>query len=136
MTSRSTAKIDWDSELQRNERWLRTVIFARLGEAGAVEDVFQDVALAAVKQAAPIADESKIGAWLYRLAVRHVLLYRRKMGRKRRLLERYTNRFENDHVERQSSADPLNWLLSEERRKLVRLAVSRLRTPQMRRFCC
>ena len=127
MTTPVAAQIDWQSELLRNERWLRTIVYARLGESGAVDDVFQEIALAAVKQSAPIADATKVGPWLYRLAVRQVLLYRRKMGRKRRLMTRYADVVETGHSARQEASDPIGWLLAEERRGLVRRAVKQLR---------
>ena len=38
-------------------------------EPQAVDEVMQEVSLAAVKQAAPLADRSKVAPWLYRLAV-------------------------------------------------------------------
>jgi RNA polymerase sigma-70 factor (ECF subfamily) len=122
------AKIDWQVEFQRHERWLRSIVYARIGEPGAVDDVIQDVALAAVRQSSPIADNSKVAPWLYRLAIRYVLLYRRKMGRTRKLVDRYAERFRpsasDDHVE----SNPLAWLLSEERRDLVRRALQQLRS--------
>jgi RNA polymerase sigma-70 factor (ECF subfamily) len=121
------ARIDWQAELQRHDRWLRSIVYARVGEPGAVDDVMQDVALAAVRQSSPIADQSKVAPWLYRLAIRYVLLYRRKMGRSRKLLDRYAQRFRpspsDDHVD----ANPLAWLLSQERRDLVRKALQQLR---------
>lgn len=127
LTTQSAAKIDWQSELQRNERWLRTIVYARLGEPGAVEDVFQEVALAAVKQSAPITDPTKVAPWLYRLAVRQVLLYRRKMGRRRRLLQNYSQRVHEPGQGQSPNLDPLQWLLAQERRELVRQALGELR---------
>ena len=37
----------------------------------------QDLSLAAVRQHAPLTDPEKVAPWLYRLAVRQTLLYRR-----------------------------------------------------------
>ena len=85
----------------------------------------QEIALAAVRQAAPIADASKVAPWLYRLAIRQVLLYRRKMGRRRKLLDRYVSR-EQPTEERYGEADPLNWLLARERRGMIRQALEKL----------
>ena len=79
--------IDWQAALAQHDRWLRTIVLARVRERQAVDDVMQEVALAAVRQAAPLADAAKVAPWLYRLAVRHALLYRRKCGRRRRLQE-------------------------------------------------
>ncbi|MGA2259603.1 MAG: hypothetical protein ABSG53_33420 [Thermoguttaceae bacterium] len=62
--------------LTSHDRWLRTVVYARVGEVQAVDEVMQEVSLAAVRQQAPINDVEKITPWLYRLAVTHSLLYR------------------------------------------------------------
>jgi RNA polymerase sigma-70 factor (ECF subfamily) len=116
--------IDWQAALAQHERWLRTVIYARLGERQAVDEVFQEVALAAVKQAAPLADPSKVSPWLYRLAVLQSLLYRRKCGRRRRLDSGF--REEARRSFHTAAPDPLDWLLAQERRRLVREALARL----------
>ena len=87
------ASIDWPSVLAEHGHWLRTVICARLGEPQAIDEVMQEVSLAAVRQHAPLSDPAKVGAWLYRLAVRQSLLYRRKQGRRRKLIDRYAQRY-------------------------------------------
>ena len=121
--------IDWQAALAQHDRWLRTIVLARVRERQAVDDVMQEVALAAVRQAAPLADAAKLAPWLYRLAVRQSLLYRRKCGRRRRLQESYENRQErhreNGHTG-QSVLEPLGWLLSDERQALVRQALGRI----------
>lgn len=116
--------IDWPAVLAQHDRWLRTVVFARVGDAQEVDEVMQEVALAAVRQQAPLADPSKVGPWLYRLAVVQSLLYRRKAGRRRKLLARYAERVATPSEA--TVADPLEWLLSAERREQVRRAMSRL----------
>ena len=118
-------QIDWSAALAQHDRWLRTVIYARLQEPQAVEDVMQEVALAAVRQSAPINDPSKVAPWLYRLAVTQSLLYRRKLARRRRLTDRYANQPAGIR-EPERYPDPLGWLLAEERQKLVREALGRL----------
>ena len=85
----------------------------------------QDLSLAAVRQHAPLADPEKVAPWLYRLAVRQSLLYRRAQGRRRKLVDRYANRFQPSEADSRQ-VDPLGWLLAEERRGSVRLAMSRL----------
>lgn len=122
--------IDWPAALAQHDRWLRTIVLARVRERQAVDDVMQEVALAAVRQAAPLADAAKVAPWLYRLAVRQALLYRRKCGRRRRLQENYESRSldrrpANGHSE-QSVLEPLGWLLSDERQALVRQALGRI----------
>ena len=49
-----TPNVDWSEALAENDRWLRTVIFARVGEGEAVDEVFQEVSLAAVRQQSPL----------------------------------------------------------------------------------
>ncbi|SRR5713101_7802013 len=46
--------IDWSTKLAEHDRWLRTIVLARLGERQAVDEVMQEVALAAVAQRAPL----------------------------------------------------------------------------------
>src|SRR5437763_6695029 len=100
--------VDWAAALAAHDRWLRTAVLARLGERQAVDEVMQEIALAAVAQRAPLLDPGKVGAWLYRLAVRQTLLYRRRCGRRRKLLDRYGRSAEDP---RAISPDPLDWLL-------------------------
>ncbi len=119
------AGIDWPGALREHERWLRVVVCARLGEPQAIDEVMQEVALAAVRQKAPLVDPAKVAPWLYRLAVRQTLLYRRKQGRQRKMIDRYAARFRPTEADTRQ-ADPLGWLLSEERRGLVRTAMARL----------
>ena len=117
--------IDWQAVLAQHDRWLRTVVLARVGERAAVDEVMQEVALAAVRQQSPIDDPAKVGPWLYRVAVMQSLLYRRKRGRGRKLVQRYVDRLPIAEQERRS-IDPLSWLLDDERRRLVRQAIGRL----------
>ena len=119
------AGIDWSAELARHDRWLRTIVAARMRGAEEVQDVMQEIALAAVRQASPLDDPAKVGPWLYRLAVRQCLQYRRKRGRQRKLVDRFAERFQPDEVD-QRSRDPLSWLLADERRALTRQAMTRL----------
>ena len=122
---RAAAAIDWPAVLASHDRWLRTVLFARLGERQAVDDVMQEVSMAAIEQRAPLADATKVAPWLYRLAVTQALLYRRRMGRRRKLTDSYAQRERPSESDSRTS-DPLSWLLADERRKLVRVALDRL----------
>jgi RNA polymerase sigma factor (sigma-70 family) len=117
--------VNWQATLVEHDRWLRTVVLARVGERAAVDEVMQEVALAAVKQQAPLGDATKVAPWLYRLAVTQALLYRRKQGRWRKLTRGYAERSPpSEHDSR--TLDPLEWLLADERQDLVRQAVGRL----------
>jgi RNA polymerase sigma factor (sigma-70 family) len=117
--------IDWQGALLEHGHWLRNVVAARLGEPQAIDEVMQEVSLAAVRQKAPIDDPQKVAPWLYRLAVRQTLLYRRKQGPRGKKKGRYADRFQPTEADNRQ-ADPLGWLLAEERGRLVRAAMSRL----------
>lgn len=117
--------LDWPALLAEHQRWLRTVVVARLQGAEGAEEVLQEVSLAVVRGRAPLLDAAKVAPWLYRLAVVQALLYRRRCGRQRKLLDRFTQRWplaEHDS----STNDPLVWLLADERRQLVREALEKL----------
>jgi RNA polymerase sigma-70 factor (ECF subfamily) len=102
-------------------------VLARLGERQAVDEVMQEVALAAVAQRSPLLDPAKVGAWLYRLAVRQALLFRRHRGRQSRLEGRYArDREPAECVGANHDPDPLDWLVRDERRDLVRRALAGL----------
>jgi RNA polymerase sigma-70 factor (ECF subfamily) len=120
----SATALDWGTTLAVHDRWLRRVVASRLGEPQAVDEVMQDVALAAVAQRSPLHNPARVAVWLYRLAVRHVLIYRRKAGRRRGLVDRYAARTElNEH---DTAPSPLAWLVRDERQQLVQDALRRL----------
>jgi len=119
--------VDWAAALQRHAHWLRRVILTRLGERQAVDEVMQEVSLAAVAGTAPHhLDGPQVGAWLYRVAVRQTLLYRRRSGRRRKLVDAFARRLGRADDAGAGPPDPLRWLLSAERAGLVRQAIARL----------
>lgn len=117
--------LDWQTLLQQHGRWLRTVLVARSGEPQAADELMQEVALAAVAQRAPLRDPAKVAPWLYQLAVRQALMYRRKQGRRRKLELGYAEKKgpEPSPVDH----DPLGWLLARERQSLIRKAIEQLK---------
>lgn len=113
--------ISWREALAEHDRWLRAVAFARVREPQAVDDVMQEVALAAVKSNSPPQPE-KVAPWLYRLTVRQALLYRRSCGR---LKKRHQQAADN-HRDPIHEPDPLSWLMADEQRKQIRAALAKL----------
>lgn len=107
----------WEGWLARHQAWLKRIIYARVGEAAAVDDVFQEVA-AALSQQQTLRDPAKAPAWLYRVAVRQCLLYRRQCGRRRQLLRRWHQ--EVTVRNNQETPDALHWLLAQERVNVLR----------------
>jgi RNA polymerase sigma factor (sigma-70 family) len=121
----ASIRIDWPHTLAQHDRMLRAVVAARLGERQAVEEVLHEIALAAVAGRDRLADATRVTPWLYRLAVRQTLLYRRKHGRARRLLDRFAATAPAGEFDSRS-VDPLEWLLADERGALVRQGLARL----------
>lgn len=114
--------IDWPLELHRHGRWLRSVLVVRSRESGVVEELFQEVALTALRDGHAVKDEQKAASWLYRVAVRQALMHRRRMGRERRRMSTLTEQSSALGHDEQST-DPLAWLLADERNQLIRQAV-------------
>lgn len=117
--------IDWPAALAEHGRWLRLVVLARVGDRSAVEEVMQEVALAAVAQRSPLGDPARLAPWLHRLAVNKSLLYRRGRGRRDRMMARQADRLAA-RDESSGEADPLDWLVRDERAGLIRAALGRL----------
>ncbi|MEX2317535.1 MAG: sigma-70 family RNA polymerase sigma factor [Pirellulales bacterium] len=121
----ATSLADWPAVLATHGRWLRTVLLARLGDPLAVDDVLQNVHASVVEKGHLLRDRDKLTPWLYRIAVASALEYRRRSGRRRKLVARYAEQFPpTAHDTREP--DPLDWLLAEERQSLVRRALAAL----------
>jgi RNA polymerase sigma-70 factor (ECF subfamily) len=120
-----TDSVDWAAALVEHDRWLRTAVLARLRERQAVDEVMQEVALAAVGQKAGLSEPGKVGAWLYRIAIHKVLLHRRQRGRQTKLVDRFARR-RLASGQGEQGPSPLDWLLRDERQSLVRGALLRL----------
>jgi len=105
-----------------HESWLRTVVRSRLNEPDAVEDVMQNIALAIVRHRSMLNEINRIGAWLYQIAVRQVLMYRRSSGRRRKMQERLVHETAN----RSSQDCPLQNLLAAETQASVQKALEEL----------
>lgn len=115
--------IDWPREVERHAKWLRTIIRSRLGEWDAVDDVFQEVSSAVVRNRQPPTNPEKVSPWLYRIALRQTAMYRRTAGRRRKLMGRLAALWGGGT---ESHVDPLDWLMGQERTASVRAALSRL----------
>jgi RNA polymerase sigma-70 factor (ECF subfamily) len=109
--------------LAEHRRWLRTVLAARGVERDSLDEVLQDVAAAALKGAGALRDARKLAPWLYRIAVTQAVLYRRRLGRRRKLIDRFAA---DGGAAEAIDDDPLAWLLTEEQQQLVRRAIAML----------
>jgi RNA polymerase sigma-70 factor (ECF subfamily) len=117
----SRPAIDWPMELQRHGRWLRSVLVVRSREPGVIEELFQEVALTALRDGHSVRDDQKAAPWLYRVAVRQALMHRRRRGRERRRMMSLAER--SIELNSEQTTDPLGWLLADERNRLIRQAV-------------
>jgi RNA polymerase sigma factor (sigma-70 family) len=117
--------LDWEQCLAANEAWLRRVILARTGEPQAVDELWQQVALAAIQQRWPLTDPRKLAPWLHRLAVIAAARHRRQLGRGRRAAQALAVIKTADA----SVADPLALLLRRERLEITRQAMLQLPPP-------
>jgi RNA polymerase sigma factor (sigma-70 family) len=117
--------IDWRAEFDRHRRWLRMVALARVGDASAADDVMQEVSVTALEKGHQLRDPTRVAGWLYRLVVVAALQFRRRQGRRKKLLDRYALREPSaDGVARER--DPLGWLLADERKAMVHQALKTL----------
>lgn len=110
---------------EEHSPWLRTVVRHRLGEPQAVDDVMQDVAVAVFRQTAPIRDPERVAPWLYRIAVRQTLMYRRTAGRRRKLQNNYAGEVHATGTDLETT-EPLRWLMNDERESNIRQAIESL----------
>ena len=85
--------------------------------------MFQDIAIKLLGQRASLRDPQSVGPWLYRVALREVLIYRRRLGRRRNHLRQFC---ELRAAEKTADIDPLQWMIAEESRLLVRQALADL----------
>ncbi|HEX5105519.1 MAG TPA: hypothetical protein VFV87_16990, partial [Pirellulaceae bacterium] len=116
--------IDWARSLSEHEAWLRRVILARTSEPQAVEEVWQQVALAAIEQRWPLTDPAKVAPWLHRLAVIAAARYCRSAGRRRRATATLASLAAANGSP--AASDPLVLLMRRERLELTRQAMARL----------
>lgn len=121
----TTAVCDPLEALPEHESWLRTTLLSRLGNRDEVEEVMQEVAVAAANQSAKLEPVERAGPWLYRVAIRQMLLFRRKAGRRRKLLSCVVDR-PLPRDETQATRSPLEFLISEERQVEVRQALVKM----------
>lgn len=115
-------------ELNARKRWLSAVIYARVRDWSAVEDVFQEVALALFKAPDRFPKNGAVSAWLYRVAVRKSLMHLRSEGRQKKHIARFAESREPINKETAASFDPMIRLESLEESQQVRTAMNQLRT--------
>ncbi|MEZ6122050.1 MAG: sigma-70 family RNA polymerase sigma factor [Planctomycetaceae bacterium] len=109
-----------------NESWLRTVVRSRVSEPEAVDDIMQNIALALVRQRDSLSEIQRVGSWLYQVAVRQVLMYRRSRGRRRRFENQLVDRTAAGEMDSVEQLSPVDRVLAAEQRDQVREAMDQL----------
>lgn len=85
----------------------------------------QEIAMSVIRRKPVLDDAANVRAWLYRVALRQSLLARRRLGREKRRHRKFAER--QIETNNGCESNPLNWLLADEERSLVREAIARLR---------
>ena len=85
----------------------------------------QNIAMAIVKQNQALQEVNRLGAWLYQVAIRQVLMYRRSKGRKRKLRGRLQEGFAVPGPNN-SSITPEQHVIAAETQQNVRQAMDEL----------
>lgn len=105
-----------------NHRWLWVVIYSRLGNSAETEDVLQEVSMAAIQSGTEFDEPDLAKGWLYRVAVRQALLFRRRQYRERNKL----NNFRQDAPPAIDGSSHLQWLCETESSQQVQQAMTQL----------
>lgn len=138
-----TTSIDWPKMLKEHEPWLRKVLRCRISDAHAVDDLFQEIAVAVFRQleirdhttrsegSGPRQDRNslkktlpenpeKVGPWLYRVAIRQAINFHRKQSRKSQ------PQIVSDLVVPSPSPEPLDWMLHQEADQTLARSIEKL----------
>lgn len=116
-------KRNWESVWEQHACWLRTVLMARLRNSLDADEVLQNVAVLAWRKRDQLSDPRRIEPWLYRIAIRQVLMFWRKQKSGHRTVE-LNSRI--DHPCDERTPDPAEWICMDEAHELVRRALKQL----------
>jgi RNA polymerase sigma factor (sigma-70 family) len=111
----------WTHVLEVHQGWIRQVIRARTGEAQAVDDIYQQMALVACSQTTGLRDPARVGPWLHRLAVVMSARYQRSQVRDRRKITAASS-----FIERPFEPGGISWLIRSERLALIQQCIRKL----------
>ena len=114
--------IDWPRVWEMHGSWLKSVLRARLRSRDEVDEVFQEVALSVARKPCNWPNPEKVAPWLYRVAIQHVWLFRRKRIQSQH--RHFQTQSEFDLAARQR--DPAALLMELEDSRRVQNALSKL----------
>ena len=111
------------TDLMLHQNWLRSVVRSRVDHPDQVDDILSETFSDAFEHAQRPAKIENLGPWLYRVAIRKVLQWKRREGRFRKLKNRISE-IESQEIDWDSN--PIELILGNEKRDLVRQAVAQL----------
>lgn len=115
-------ELAWKNQIQGHQGWLRTILRARVDNVHDADDLLQEVFADALEADADQVRDT--APWLYRIAIRKVLLHRRRCGRNRKALRTLADAA---HGEEPSVIhEPLRTLLGQEHAAQIQRAFARL----------
>ena len=115
--------IDWSSIVEGNRSWIERLVVARIGSPDGVDDVLQEVGLAVAQSCARPTHADEVAPWLCKIVVRQCSLFLRNRARQQRKL----NGFQQARLSQAPiTADPIFWLLHEEKKAIVRAELAGL----------
>jgi RNA polymerase sigma-70 factor (ECF subfamily) len=116
---------EWQTVWQEHAGWLRTVLRARVRNDDVADELLQAVSVSAWTHRDQLKDETRAGPWLYRIALRQVLMFWRSHGRERRRYETLDDAARSKLRDHRAS-DPLQWLTRQEVHQQIRLSLGRM----------
>ena len=115
----------WHAAWQEHAGWLLTVLRARVHDETVADELLQAVGVTAWTRREQLCDNTKIGPWLYRIALRQVQMFWRSQGRQRRRFVPLPIDTAQELPDDRNS-DPLIWLAQQEIHQHVRDALEKL----------
>lgn len=122
-TEAEVEEVSWVKILSENERWVRRVLKNRLSRPDEVDEVFQEIGLAISRTDQRPGDLDNPIAWLYRVAIRQVLQFRRRTGRYRQLVGRSVSQ---SLARLPEEPGPLSMLIQADRAEALRSVLNHL----------
>ena len=124
-TQTGTLAVDWQSVWHEHAGWLRTVLRARVRDDLTADELLQEVNVTAWRNQEQLCDCDRIAPWLYRIAIRQVLMFWRSRNRDEARVTRLPEA-ERECVADRSQVDPLVWITAREAHQQVRDAMETL----------
>ena len=115
--------IDWGAELDANVGWLQRIVYARVGDYHAVEDVIQELGVAATSWPKTLCGPAAVNRWLYAAAVKQALMFCRSRIRDRKREKKLAIEIESQS---RNVVDPMRMLIASENVEWMRMALKRL----------